>query len=63
MALPRALRLPRGSSSGLLLLGAAGVIGIGIAKSMYTGEERSWLVCVCVSRVMNDLAIDVCHVL
>lgn len=32
------LRLPRGSSTGLLLLGAAGVIGIGIAKSIYTGE-------------------------
>lgn len=32
------LRLPRGSSTGLLLLGAAGVIGIGISKSMYTGE-------------------------
>lgn len=40
------LRLPRGSSSGLLLLGAAGVIAIGISKSMYTGK-RSFCVCVC----------------
>ena len=38
------LRLPRGSSSGLLLLGAAGVIGIGISRSMYTGEEHYWRV-------------------
>ena len=42
MALLR--QLPRGSSSGLMLLGAAGVIAVGISKSMYTGKEFPSLV-------------------
>lgn len=32
-------RLPRGTSLGMKLLGAAALVGVGINQSMYTGEH------------------------